>query len=288
MLTGGGAAGGASALPPGEGRSIASAGAEPRRDCSTGHAGGAEWRLYLGTTRLTCVLPGTPVWFGELLSGAGDILRLDRSRRRGPLDSAVVAPVGLKNARAAMVPPSPAPGGDLWTSPSLPASCSKIPHGAPMGVGRRSCSGRSSPRHAPRAGRGRSRCGLTNATRERSRPPARSRTTVEPRSATACSPARRPTAEGLPVPSACGRLSYWTRRFTALVPWPQRTSNPRCPPIGTTAPRATPDLRPTPNPRPRAARTRSPQHPGPRRRRPAKSRLGARMRGHSRSVRGDS
>src|ERR1700690_2704779 len=37
----GGSTGGASALPPGTSRVAASAGAEPRRDCNKGHAGGA-------------------------------------------------------------------------------------------------------------------------------------------------------------------------------------------------------------------------------------------------------
>src|SRR6202142_4780866 len=44
--TGGGSPGGAAALPPGARRLIASAGAEPRRDCNKGHAGGAERRLH--------------------------------------------------------------------------------------------------------------------------------------------------------------------------------------------------------------------------------------------------
>src|ERR1700690_3281460 len=41
-----GVSGGASALPPGASRIAASAGAEPRRDCNKGHAGGAQRRLH--------------------------------------------------------------------------------------------------------------------------------------------------------------------------------------------------------------------------------------------------
>jgi len=55
----GGSSGGAAALPPGASRLIASAGAEPRRDWSTGHAGGAERRLHLGTLHLGTLHLGT-------------------------------------------------------------------------------------------------------------------------------------------------------------------------------------------------------------------------------------